>query len=389
METRYWDPADWEEELGLLAMGDEDLDPSDIWNFDNWNSCDYYFTVDPGDWTYIGNFEGHDYYQVNDFVHWDEAHDIAADAGGYLATITSPEENDFLYNAIDWGVNSEMYMGLYDETYDGQGWTWVTGEPFIYQNWDENQPDNPGSQNWGVIWENNGGKWDDGDGAMPFIVECGDVEEPEEPTITSYTYSVQTLDSYYNGDYATTVLPNVDVNDGLHSIATFDTVGVEGPYAGLFVLFFDSNFNGQLDSTDINVLEWNNDENVLLLVDNGPDDMNSEVGVYETIIHHDSPEGGFIKTQGGNYFMTAISPDYTVSGYTTVTPVSGSTNRVTGTGTMPDPDTGELVGVPGMFVTIGDWYYGNVIGSGYTGLDGSYDIGVDINIVGSIESCVP
>jgi hypothetical protein len=137
------------------------------------------------------------------------------------------------------------------------------------------------------------------------------------------------------------------------------------------------------------VLEWNNDENVLLLVDNGPDDMNSEVGVYETIIHHDSPEGGFIKTQGGNYFMTAISPDYTVSGYTTVTPVSGSTNRVTGTGTMPDPDTGELVGVPGMFVTIGDWYYGNVIGSGYTGLDGSYDIDVNTNIVGSIESCVP
>ena len=160
---------------------------------------------------------------------------------------------------------------------------------------------------------------------------------------------------------------------------SFDTVGVEGPYAGLFTLFFDSNFNGQLDATDINVLEWNNDENVLLLVDNGPDDMNPEVGVYETIIHHDSDEGGFIRVQGADYFMTAISPDYTVSGYTTVSPVSGSTNRVTGTGTMPDPDTGELVGVPNMWVSMWDWYYGDLVGMGITGPDGSYDIGVDIN----------
>ena len=158
-----------------------------------------------------------------------------------------------MYNAIDWSVNFEMYMGLYDATYDGQGWTWVTGEPFDYQNWDDGQPDGPGDQNWGVIWENDGGKWDDGGGPMPFIVEFGDVQEPEEPTITSYTYSVQTLDSYNNGDYATTVLPNVDVNDGLHTIAYFDTEGIEGPYAGLFTLFFDSNFNGQLDSNDFNI----------------------------------------------------------------------------------------------------------------------------------------
>ncbi|SVD28386.1 uncharacterized protein METZ01_LOCUS381240, partial [marine metagenome] len=208
-----------------------------------------------------------------------------------------------------------------------------------------------------------------------------DYSEPEL-TITSYTYSVQTLDSYNNGDYATTVLPNVDVNDGLHTIAYFDTEGIEGPYAGLFTLFFDSNFNGQLDSDDFNMLSWSdfgNDDNVILLVDNGPDDMNPEVGVYETIIHHDSDEGGFIRVQGADYFMTAISPDYTVSGYTTVSPVSGSTNRVTGTGTMPDPDTGELVGVPNMWVSMWDWYYGDLVGMGITGPDGTYDIGVDIN----------
>ena len=180
------------------------------------------------------------------------------------------------------------------------------------------------------------------------------VNQEPELTITSYTISVQTLDSYNNGDGATTVLPSVDVNDGLHTIATFDTDGIEGPYAGLYVLMYDANFNGELDADDFNVLEWSddfgNDENVMLLVDNGPNDMNPDEGVLETMIYADSDQGGFLRTQGATYFMTAIDPDGTVSGYTTVSPVSGSTNRVTGTGTMPDPDTGELVGVPNMFI---------------------------------------
>ena len=36
-------------------------------------------------------------------------------------------------------------------------------------------------------------------------------------------------------------------------------------------MFYDSNYNGELDSDDFNVLEWSddfgNDENVMLLVD--------------------------------------------------------------------------------------------------------------------------
>ena len=53
-------------------------------------------------------------------------------------------------------------------------WSWVTGEPLDWVNWDEGQPDSPGDQNYGVLWSN--GKWDDGDAEMPFIVEV-----PQEP----------------------------------------------------------------------------------------------------------------------------------------------------------------------------------------------------------------
>ncbi|MCS5644269.1 MAG: hypothetical protein NZ807_13565, partial [Dehalococcoidia bacterium] len=335
--------------------------------------------------TYLGEFDGHEFYAIDMQLDWYTASDSASDWGGHLATLTSPEENEFLRQMLDYeGIEGYYYIGLYDQNMDGTGWGWVTGEPLVYTNWAVGEPNGPGYENVGMFYPN--GEWNDTDdmASMPFIVEF-DAWPPEGPTITSYTYQVQTLDSYNNGDYATTVLPNVDVNDGLHTIATFDTVGIEGPYAGVYVLFFDSNFNGQLDSTDFNVLEWSgsddfgNDENVMLLVDNGPNDMNPEIGVYETITYADSPEGGFLRSQGTNFFMVAISPDYTISGYTAVSPVSGSTNRVTGTGTMPDPDTGELVGVPNMFVYIGDWYYGDYIGMGITGPDGSYDIGVDIN----------
>jgi hypothetical protein len=128
------------------------------------------------------------------------------------------------------------------------------------------------------------------------------------------------------------------------------------------------------------VCEWSddygNDENVMLLVDNGPLDINPDLGVFESMIYADSDQGGFLRNQGATFFMTAVGPDGTVSGYTAVSPVSGSTNRVTGTGTMPDSDTGELVGVSNMWLSIWDWYTGDMLGMGITGPDGTYDIGI-------------
>ena len=179
----------------------------------------------------------------------------------------------FLRSSIEYaGINEDHYIGLYDQNMDGTGWVWVTGEPLWFTNWEDGEPNGPGYENVGELWIN--GRWNDIDGDSPktFIVEIGgDYQPPPEPTITSYTYQIQTLDSYNNGDGATTVLPSVDVNDGLHTIATFDTDGIEGPYAGLYVLMYDANFNGELDADDFNVLEWSddfgNDENVMLLVD--------------------------------------------------------------------------------------------------------------------------
>ena len=115
--------------------------------------------------------------------------------------------------------------------------------------------------------------WDDG--------SC-DYTEPEL-TLTNYlSYEVQTLDSYNNGTSATVVLPDVDVNDGVHIKAVLDTVGLEGPYGAAAVLYYDANFSGILDEGDFNVLQWSPDgdaDDVFIVADNGPDDMNPDEGV--------------------------------------------------------------------------------------------------------------
>ena len=366
----------------MLAMGDDDVDPYDVWNVDLYGSCDFWFDGggDDMDGVYLGSFQGHDYYQVNDFVYWDEAHDIATDAGGYLATITSPEENNFLYNSIDWDVYGEFYMGLYDATMDNNGWTWVTGEPLGFQNWDEGQPDCPGCQNYGVIWEHEG-KWDDGDGDMPFIVEFGDVEEPEEPVLTNYSAAVINSNSFYDGDSIGT-LPDLEIHDGVHFRATFDTTGA-GPYVGMAAIHYDSNFNGVLDSNDQNILNsplvdsyynyGNYSDDVLLLEDNGPNDYNDEPGVFETDIFAQDYGNEFLRVQGATYFFSVLDTNYSIVGITVVSPYSDSEQRYTGHALMA-ADTTE--GVQGLYFTVENWSDENR--HGVSGADGYYDIGVNV-----------
>ena len=129
-----------------------------------------------GDVVFLGSFDGSEYFQVNQFVSWEHANEIAMGFApfSHLATLTHPEENEFVRDRIDWDFHGEYYMGLVDTSQMGQGWSWVTGEPLDWVNWDDDQPDSPGSQNYGVLWPN--GKWDDGDADMPFIVEV-----PQEP----------------------------------------------------------------------------------------------------------------------------------------------------------------------------------------------------------------
>jgi len=94
-------------------------------------------------------------------INWNYAWDSALGHGGYLATITSQTENDFVFSLI----NSDLYWyqrpGSVQRlagpwlggTQDGgspepdSGWHWVTDEPMGYSNWSPGEPDNKGNEN--------------------------------------------------------------------------------------------------------------------------------------------------------------------------------------------------------------------------------------------------
>jgi hypothetical protein len=94
---------------------------------------------------------------VDNYISWSEAQAAAVAKGGYLATLTSAEENAFVFNLVvdlpgAWRSPAEYeegpWLGGYqdrtaaDYSEPSAGWRWVTGEPWGYTNWLAGQPDN-------------------------------------------------------------------------------------------------------------------------------------------------------------------------------------------------------------------------------------------------------
>lgn len=133
-------------------------------------------------------YDGHYYEYVNSgTITWTAAQTAAAartfyGQNGYLTTITSQEENDFL----DEKIAADAWIGCSDATTEG-AWYWVTGPEAgtlfstgvygsittydgIYSNWATNQPDNytyagskPDGEDYGQMYSTgaNPGKWND------------------------------------------------------------------------------------------------------------------------------------------------------------------------------------------------------------------------------------
>ena len=95
-------------------------------------------------------------------ISWTQAKAEAEREGGYLATITSSKENDFVFRLIDedrfWNLYISNagkscrgpWIGGYQEDDAREpngGWKWVTGEEFRYMRWASGQPNDFGTQN--------------------------------------------------------------------------------------------------------------------------------------------------------------------------------------------------------------------------------------------------
>jgi len=116
----------------------------------------------PVQWKLEDGGNGH-WYQVVHVpagINWTAARDTAATIlpGGYLATITSAAENDFVWNETEVGSNNDLWIIDGANNWEGPwlggyrdpalGWQWVTGEPWSFTAWATGEPNNSGGNEW-------------------------------------------------------------------------------------------------------------------------------------------------------------------------------------------------------------------------------------------------
>jgi hypothetical protein len=76
-------------------------------------------------------------------MNWGDARRYAEERGGYLATITSPDEQAFIEDLLARdGYRIVYWLG---GIRDNRGrFQWLSGEPFVYTNWGPGEPNNDG-----------------------------------------------------------------------------------------------------------------------------------------------------------------------------------------------------------------------------------------------------
>ena len=150
---------------GQISVNDNIVIPGD-------NACEY----------------NNHYYKLFDIsMTWEEAKLYCEDIGGYLATVTSKEEQDVIEKLANNSVKEHLWVGAKRNLNDE--FEWITGEKFEFHNWSYGEPnDLRNSEDWLMLYTQNSnfghGKWNDtlnnGDSSNPiemwgFICEWEDV----------------------------------------------------------------------------------------------------------------------------------------------------------------------------------------------------------------------
>jgi len=87
---------------------------------------------------------GH-YYMLTEQMPWAEAEAWAQEWGGHLVTLRNWEEELWIKDTF--GRDEYFWIGFNDIEEEGN-WVWSSGEPAVYTNWEEGEPNNCGG--WGL-----------------------------------------------------------------------------------------------------------------------------------------------------------------------------------------------------------------------------------------------
>lgn len=102
-------------------------------------------------WEVSAGGNGHWYKAVapTDGLTWTEADRLARVQGGYLATVTSAAENDFVFSLVNapefFAIGKGPALGGFQQDRAPEpngGWCWVGGDPWNYSNWHSTEPNN-------------------------------------------------------------------------------------------------------------------------------------------------------------------------------------------------------------------------------------------------------
>ena len=226
--------------------------------------------LEPKEWESGVGGNGHWYQGVQSDMEldWHEAHSAAMSRGGYLVTLTSPEENLWVGNHAISPLGTQPrhgpWIGLYQDRMGPDyaepwgGWAWVTGEPLDFQNWDSTNPNNDANQeDWASI-SNFTFEWIDvpvytgnGQGVFAFVIEWSADCNGDGQVDFGQIQRGELVDANEDGvpDVCTECFADLDGNGELDF---FDISGFL-VYYQLGDLSADFTGDGQLDFFDVSV----------------------------------------------------------------------------------------------------------------------------------------
>jgi hypothetical protein len=186
-------------------------------------------TVNPTGYFYNG-VNGHFYRPISSGATYTNARSASLNTTfkgqtGYLVTITSADEDAFIYNNVpqsqiwfaltdevtegQWRIDAGPEKGTLIKTSNGQTSGNIVGQ---YNNWAGGEPNNSGNEDYAVTkW--NGTQWNDLPNAFncPYVIEYGTWTNPDDQTFTEfYTNSVshsngEVLSAKFNIDFGTNI----------------------------------------------------------------------------------------------------------------------------------------------------------------------------------------
>lgn len=131
-------------------------------------------------------FNGHTSQFIQGDIPWEDAKTQCEEMEGHLLTITSQEEQNFITQLLHsiYGQSNQRggsWLGFIRENYVS---TWITGEEFLYSNWNSGEPNGGAGKGYGIV--NRDGRWNDGGAtwsdATGFICEWDSSQNgPDDP----------------------------------------------------------------------------------------------------------------------------------------------------------------------------------------------------------------